>query len=99
MHARIAVYEFQPGKREAVYQRAEAELSPILRSLPGFHRYEVILAAGPNSLVSISWWDSEEQAQAAVRAAAAWVEANVREHVVFVETRTGPVVFSHDKDE
>lgn len=97
MHARIALYEFKPGTRELVCQRAEAELSPILRKLPGFHGYEVILAAEPDSLVSVSWWESEAQAQDAVRAAASWVQANVTESVVSVETRTGPVVFSHGR--
>jgi hypothetical protein len=35
MHARIAVYKFKPGAREAVYRQAEAELVPVLRSCPG----------------------------------------------------------------
>ena len=94
MYARLAMYKFKPGSSDSVFQKAEAGLGPILRKLPGFVSYEVF-RTGPDSAVSVSNWQTEAQARAAVDAAAEWIKANVAADVVSSETHVGDVVFSH----
>jgi heme-degrading monooxygenase HmoA len=94
MHARLAMYKFKPGSSESVFQKAEAGLGPILRKLPGFVSYEVF-RTGPDSGVSVSNWQTQAQAQDAVKAATEWVKANIAGEVASAETHVGEVVFSH----
>lgn len=96
MHARVAVYQFRPGGADIVIERGKAGMVPIFRQQPGFIAYVVVKTAD-DAGVSISTWDTAEQAEQAVQAAAAWVKANVAEHVVAVENHIGDVSFVERK--
>lgn len=94
MFARIATYQFKPGTATEVARKAGEGLSPIYRKHTGFHSYEVILT-GKDTAYSVSTWDSEAQANEAVKDAAAWVKENVAEQLVTTESHVGSVAFSH----
>jgi heme-degrading monooxygenase HmoA len=95
MFARIASYQFKPGTATEVARKAGEGLAPIYRKHAGFHSYQVILT-GTDTGYSVSTWESEAQARAAVNDAAAWVKANVAEQIVATENHVGSVAFSHN---
>jgi ribosomal protein L3 len=96
MHARVAVYKFRPAGADIVIERAKVGMVPIFRQQPGFIAYVVVKTAD-DAGVSISAWETAEQAEQAVQAAAAWVKANVAEQVVAVENHVGDVAFTERK--
>ncbi len=92
-HVRVAVYKFKPGTMDEVIRRAQSGMLPTFRQQPGFVAYEVI-QTGDDEGVSISTWESAEQAQAAIQTAAGWVQENLAEFVVSVDNHVGEVRFS-----
>jgi heme-degrading monooxygenase HmoA len=94
MHARVVMYTFKPRTIDAVIKKAEAGLLPVFRKHAGFRSYQVI-KTGPDTAISLSTWDSEAEAKAAVKLGAAWVKANIATDVVSAETHVGTVSFSH----
>jgi heme-degrading monooxygenase HmoA len=94
MHARVAFYRVRSGTFEHVVQTVEAPggLLEIFRARPGFQSYELI--ATPVGLVSVSHWDSSEQANDATRAAAAWVADHLDDVIKLQRSDTGEVVLS-----
>jgi heme-degrading monooxygenase HmoA len=94
MHARVAFYRVRTGTFERVVETVEAPggLVEIFRGRPGFQSYELI--ATPAGLVSVSHWESSAQADAATRAAAAWVAEHIDDLVKLQQSDTGEVVVS-----
>ncbi len=93
MHARVVIYKFKPGTVDEVIRKGAAGAVPLFRSQAGFRSYEVI-KTGPDSGISISTWDTQAQAQDAVKVGADWVKANIAQDVVSAETHVGTVSFS-----
>jgi len=94
MHARVAVYQFKPGKGEEVCRKAEEGLLPIFRKHAGFHSYETVLTGGDTGY-SISTWENQQQATEAAKAGETWVKANIADDVVSAQNHVGKVAFSH----
>ena len=92
-HIRVAVYTFKPGTVDEVIKRAEAGMLPLFRGQPGFIAYDVA-KTGDDRGVSVSTWESAEQAQAAIQVAAGWVKENLADSVVAVENHVGELGFS-----
>jgi heme-degrading monooxygenase HmoA len=94
MHARVAFYRVVSGTFEQVVGAVEAPggLLEIFRGRPGFQSYELI--ATPVGLVSVSHWESSEQADDATRAAAAWVAEHIDDLIKLQRSDTGEVVLS-----
>jgi hypothetical protein len=94
MHARVAFYRVQAGTLAEVVQTVEAPggLLEIFRRRAGFQAYELI--ATPVGLVSVSHWESSQQADDATRAAAAWVAEHIDHLVKLQRSDTGEVVLS-----
>jgi heme-degrading monooxygenase HmoA len=94
MHARVAYYRLLSGTFEQVVETVEAPggLLEIFRGRPGFQSYELI--ASPAGLVSVSHWESSAQADAATRAAAAWVADHIDNLVKLQQSDVGEVVLS-----
>jgi hypothetical protein len=94
MHARVAFYRLRTGTFEQVVQIVEAPggLLEIFRGRPGFQSYELIEA--PAGLISVSHWESSAQADAATRAAAAWVAEHIADRVKLQQSNIGEVVLS-----
>ena len=96
-HARIAVYQVKPGTAEELAQIAQTGMLPIFRSQPGFVAYGGATTAS-NTLISISFWQTQEQAEAAVQAAASFVRENIAEMIVSVQNYVGDLNFFSSTD-
>lgn len=92
-HMRIGVYSFFPGKVEQVTGRAIASLAPRLRQTPGFISYEIV-HTGPESVVSLTTWETAAQADAAAGMLAEWVKSEVPDALRSVVNHIGEVRFS-----
>ena len=92
MHARIAVYELVSGDLEELSERTAAALGAILAGKPGFLSYRIGVDDG-GRIVVLNEWETKEQAEAALPAAAAWVRDNLAENVRLIEPRV--VDFHH----
>lgn len=81
-HVRIATYDITHGTSKDV---VEVVLSPggmleIFRAQPGFRAYSV-LEVDPVTVVSVSVWETHEEAELAVREAAEWVATHLEHRV------------------
>ena len=96
-HMRIARYELTNGSFQDVANTAKTGLLPKFRELPGFVRYGVA-DVGDKSLVSISQWETREQAEAASPIAATWVKENIQDRVQLRENYVGDFAFDQGID-
>ena len=94
MHARVTVYRFKPGTVDGAIRKAETGMLPVFRKHAGYRSYQVV-KTGPDSAVSITMWETEAEAKAAVKVAADWVKANIGSEVVSADNHVGTVSFSH----
>jgi hypothetical protein len=94
MHARVAFYKLRSGSLDQVVSTVEAPggMLEIFRGQPGFYSYELINTGA--GLVSVSRWESSDQANAATEAAAAWVAEHIDDVVKLQQSDTGEVVLS-----
>lgn len=90
-HARIGFYTARSGDLDAVLERARDEVIPMLEVEPGFRRYTVV-RTGPDTLVSITGWDTHAQAEAAARRLSAWVAEVMGAALASVENHVAEVV-------
>ena len=95
-YSRVAMYQLKPGTVEEVVQRAEQELKPILRQLPGYIAYQV-QKGSEEKVISISAWQSKEEAEAANQRIERWVAANIADTVVSVQSYISNIVFTYDQ--
>jgi hypothetical protein len=91
-HMRIAKYEITDGSFQEVADSAKAGLLPKFQELPGFVRYGVA-DVGDKSLMSISLWETHEQAETASPIAATWVKENIQNRVQLRENYVGDFAF------
>ena len=91
MHSRIVRYEYS-GDAQELTQRAEDGVLPILEAQPGFRAYS--LFESECEIISLSTFDTREQAEAANAAIADWVAENMQDDIKLVEARFGEVLFS-----
>jgi heme-degrading monooxygenase HmoA len=73
-YGRCVIYSFE-GDAEEIIEKARTGILPIFRAQPGFIAYGVMVRGG--QLISMSAWDSEDDARAADELAKAWVAENV----------------------
>lgn len=91
-HVRIAVYKFRSGAADEVIAKAQAGLLPIYRGQAGFVGYGVAKTA-EDAGVSISVWQTQAQAEAAVQIAGTWVRDNIASLVESVQNHVGDLSF------
>jgi heme-degrading monooxygenase HmoA len=75
MYVAIRRLKIQPGLIEEAVRRAENGLVPLLRSVPGFIEYDVV-QVGEDVGLTISFFETQEQAEESNRRAAEWVKEN-----------------------
>jgi heme-degrading monooxygenase HmoA len=94
MHARVAIYRITSGSAEDVARSADAEggMLGIFQRQEGFASYELVGAG--DILISISRWETEQQAHAATMAARSWVAEHLARSVELVHSYVGDVVLS-----
>jgi heme-degrading monooxygenase HmoA len=78
-YGRCAIYSFE-GDDQEVIEKSRAGILPIMKQQPGFIAYGVMVQDG--QIVSMSAWNSEDQARAADEAAKNWVSENLDAKVV-----------------
>ncbi len=91
-HARIAVYQVKPGTADEIVRRAQSGMLPIFQSQPGFVAYGGV-TTDVNTVISISFWQTQQQAEAAVQLAASWVKDNIADMIVSVQNYVGDLPF------
>ena len=67
--ARVGLYKVKPGTADQLIRRAEADLAVTYRYQAGFVAYGLI-KSGDDALISLSIWDTADQAAAAAQTAA-----------------------------
>jgi heme-degrading monooxygenase HmoA len=94
-YARIAVYQMKPDGSITVdeaIRRSQTGMLPIFRSQPGFVSYGQV-KAGQDSVISISFWQSRQQAEAAVQLSTAWAKDNLPGMTQSVQNYVGELSF------
>src|SRR5947209_14624557 len=87
-HMRMAIYRITQGTYPELMERAREGMAPILRESPGFVFYSTTDVGG-DRFVSVSTWQTREQAQAAAEKAAGWVSGNLADSVSLEENLIG----------
>ncbi len=87
-HVRMGIYSITQGTYEEIVEKARQGLAPILRNSPGFVFYSVT-DAGDGQLVSVSTWETREQAEAAAAKSAEWVSENMADSIALRENLIG----------
>ena len=91
MHGRLATYNYT-GDVNELARRAEQGILPILQAQTGFRGYSV--SAGDGQILSLSIWDTREEAEAGSNVLAAWVADNMADDLELVGVRYAEVLFS-----
>jgi heme-degrading monooxygenase HmoA len=78
MFTSIRKYNVRHGSAEELARRVREGFVPLLRQMPGFRSY-YLLDGGPDVLITISRFDSPDEAFASNEKAANWVRNNVLE--------------------
>lgn len=91
-HVRIGVYKVKTGMLDEVARRAEAGMLPTFHNQPGFVGYGII-KEGTDKGISLSVWETREQAEKAVQVAAAWVKDNIADMIESVDNHVGDLAF------
>ena len=93
-YARVSKFEFDPKKSDALTKSVSDGLVPLLRSQPGFVRYES--AAKDGHGVSLTIFDTEEQAKQGLTRAKAWLDEKKFEWLRTVDAQVAPVSYTSD---
>jgi heme-degrading monooxygenase HmoA len=93
-YARIGLYTVKPDTLDGILTRAAAELVPQTRQQPGFLRFFTI-RTGEDSLVSVTVWQSKEQAEQAAERHSSWGRAAMGASLVKVDNHVGEMIISN----
>jgi heme-degrading monooxygenase HmoA len=91
-HMRIARYGLTKGSFQEVADTAKSGLLPKYRQQPGFRHYGVA-DLGDREILSISVWDTRDQAEKATPTAASWVKENIADRVELKSNSVGDLAF------
>ena len=93
-YTRIATYDMTKGTFPELTGIAEKGILPMFTKEPGFLNYGLV-DAGQNKVVSISIWETREEAQKAATTAATWIKDNVADRVRLVTSYVGDMALFH----
>ena len=93
-HVRIAFYDVLVGTSADVMTILQAPdgMIEIFRAQPGFRGYTV-LEVDPVTMVSISMWETHEEAELAVREAAEWTATHLDGRTHRTSNHVGDALF------
>jgi len=91
-HVRVATYAITNGTFGDLAERAKTGMLPKFEQQPGFIRYGVA-DAGEGTLLSISLWETHEQASAAAPVAADWIKDNMAGDIELRSNYVGDFAF------
>jgi heme-degrading monooxygenase HmoA len=92
-HVRIAVYTVTSGTVKEIEDSAREGMLPIFRGQSGFQAYGLALTQ-EGKVVSVTLWESGEQAQHANELAASWVKDNLADRVQLESAQIGDFLIS-----
>jgi hypothetical protein len=92
-HVRIAVYTVTGGTVKEIEDRAREGMLPVFRGQSGFQAYGLALTQ-EGKVVSMTLWESGEQAQQANELAASWVKDNLADRVQLESAQIGDFLIS-----
>ena len=78
MFISIRKYRVRRGSAKELVRRVREGFVPLVRQIPGFQSY-YLLDGGPDVLITVSIFDSADEAFASNETAAEWVRNNVLE--------------------
>ena len=93
-YTRLATYKVTNGTFPEIVGMAERGILPIFTREPGFVDYGLV-DAGPHKVVSISIWETHEQAQKATTVAETWVKANMADRLNLETNYVGDLALFH----
>jgi len=91
-HVRIGIYTVTSGTAKEVADLAREGALSVFRTQPGFQAYG-LAETGEGKVVSVTLWESGEQAQRANEVAASWVAENLAAKVRLESTQVGDFLF------
>jgi heme-degrading monooxygenase HmoA len=84
----MGIYSITKGTYGELVEQARRGLAPILRDSPGFVFYSTTDVGG-GRFVSVSTWETREQAEMAAAKSAEWVSENLADSVTLEENLIG----------
>ena len=91
-HCRIATYEITKGTFQEIADSAHTGMLRKFQDQPGFIRYGVA-DLGDKKCLSLSVWETREQAIAATPVAASWVKENLADRIELKSSSVGDLAF------
>ena len=91
-HLRMATYEITKGTFQEIADTAKTGMLPKFQTQPGFIRYG-LADLGDKKILSLSVWETREQAQAATPVAASWVKENLADRIALKTNSVGDFAF------
>lgn len=87
-YTRLSTYDLTKGTFNELTGIVEKGLLPTFANEPGFVNFGLV-DAGDHKVVSISIWETREQAQKSATMATTWVNANISDRVRPLTTQIG----------
>jgi antibiotic biosynthesis monooxygenase len=91
-HLRVATYEIKAGNFQEIAEKARDGMLKTFKEQPGFIRYG-LADIGDKKALSISFWNSHKDADAATLVAATWVLENLKDSIELKSTDIGDLAF------
>jgi heme-degrading monooxygenase HmoA len=91
-HVRVGVYVLTSGTAREVGDRARDGMLSVFRGQSGFKAYG-LAETQEGKLISVSLWDSADQAQQANDLAASWVSENLADRIRLESAQVGDFMF------
>ena len=91
-YLRIANYDITKGTFQEVADSARTGMLRKFQDQPGFIRYGVA-DLGDKKCLSLSVWETREQAIAATPVAASWVKENLADRIALKSSSVGDLAF------
>lgn len=91
-HLRLATYAISKGTFQEAADIAKTGMLPKFREQPGFIRYG-LADLGDRMCVSITLWETREQAEAAAPIAATWVREHLADRIELRTNSVGDLAF------
>ncbi len=91
-YVRIAKYTISKGTFQEIADKAKMSLLPKFEEQTGFIRYG-LADMGENNCLSISIWNTREDALASETVAATWIRENLGDKVLLKSSHVGTLAF------
>jgi hypothetical protein len=92
-HVRAATYHIKSGSFQEVADLAQDGMLRTFRDQPGFIRYG-LADTGDNTCLSLSLWETREEAEAATRVAADWIrDSALNDRIELRTSQIGDLAF------